>query len=106
MESEKAITPKFLFGKIKNKYLILKIIMRYSFYIKKSFAFNLLFRTSRSFRQLLLENDKVATRYSEEPLNRIQCLPFTISQIDLTIPIFYEASSLFVLINGDRVYTA
>lgn len=56
MASVKGITPKFLLGRIKNKYLILEIIIRYSFYMKKSYAFNLLFRTSKSFRQILLEN--------------------------------------------------
>jgi hypothetical protein len=41
-----------------------------------------------------------ASLYAEDALDHIQHLPFTVSQIDL------PDQADFVLLNGDRVYTA
>ena len=61
---------------------------------------NFLFQTSKSLRQLLIENYKAASFYAEDALDHIEDLTFTVSQID------FLCSVNFVLLNGDRVYTA
>ena len=84
-------------GRITSKYIILDIMFN-SFFKQKGIRF--LLKTSRSFRELLIENQKAASFYAEDALDHIQHLPFTISQIDIP----YSAN--FVLLSGDRVYTA
>jgi hypothetical protein len=72
--------------------------MFYSFFKQK--GMHRLLRTSRSFRQLLIENYKAAIYYAEEALDHIHQLPFKMSQIDLPGPVF------FVRLSGERVYTS
>jgi hypothetical protein len=67
---------------------------------------NFLLRTSKSFRQLLIENYKAAYFNAEDALDHIEDLPFTISQIE------FDALSeeddddypLFVHLSGERVF--
>jgi hypothetical protein len=54
--------------------------------------------TSRSYRQLLVENFKAAGFMSEDALKHIELMPFTRSQIEL------PGHAEFVLLSGDRVY--
>ena len=83
-------------GRITSKYIILDIMFN-SFFKQKGIRF--LLKTSRSFRELLIENQKAASFYAEDALDHIQHLPFTISKID--IPLCAD----IVLLSGDRVYT-
>jgi hypothetical protein len=75
-----------------------------SFYNKKGMDF--IFRASRSLRQLLRENQKAAIFMSEDVLSHIERMPFTISQIDVLCPSIREDFPKFLLLSGDRVYTA
>ena len=97
MQSEEVTKPpKYLLGRITNKYIIMDI-MFYSFFKRR--GINQLFQTSSSFRQLLKENYKAANFYAEDPLDHIDRMPFTISQRDLPGPVW------FVRLSGERVYT-
>jgi hypothetical protein len=68
---------------------------------------NFLLRTSKSFRQLLIENYKAACFYAEDALDHIEDLPCTVSQIE------FDASGkkhdcnfpFFVHLSGERVFT-
>jgi hypothetical protein len=79
MESSNPFKPKYLLGKIPNKYLILDMIF-YSYYKQKSF--NFIFQACRSFRQLLKENYEASGLMSEDALSHIKDLPSTITQLD------------------------
>ena len=75
-----AIHPKYRFGRITSKFLILDIVF-YSFYRKK--GLNYIFQGCKKFRTLLRENYKSAKFMSEDGLDYIKELPFTTSQLDL-----------------------
>jgi hypothetical protein len=106
METELVAKPKYLLGRIANKYIILDIML-YAFYFYKQKGINLLVGTSRSFRQLLIENYKYASLLFEDVLDNIEKLmPFTVSQIYLPIAKDRCYCPLFVYLSGDRVYTA
>ena len=66
---------------------------------------NFLLRTSKSFRQLLIENYKAACFYAEDALDHIEDLPFTICQIELGAPKSYDDDlPLLVHLSGERVF--
>jgi hypothetical protein len=83
-------------GRIRNKYIILDIMFKSFFKLK---GINFLLGTSRSFRQLLLENYKAATFMSEDAVDHIELMPFKMSKIDL------PGAVDFILLSGDRFYT-
>ena len=101
MNSLKPVRAKYHLGKITNKYLILDIIFC-SFFRKRSFAY--LHQTSKSLRQLLIENFMAAISLSEDALEHIDQLPNTISKFEL--PGIDYGYVNFLLLSGDRMYTS
>ena len=99
MNSFKQLQPKYILGRITSKYLILEILFC-SFFRQKGFAY--LHQTSKSLRQLLRENFVAALNLSEDVLEHIQELPFTISKVEL--PDIGNDVHL-LLVSGDRLYT-
>jgi hypothetical protein len=94
-----AIQPKYRLGKIFNKFLILDVVF-YSFF--RTEGLNYLFKGCNKFRKLLRENYKCAKFMSEDALDHIMELPFTISQLDLAGRFYVY----FVYLGGDKLYTA
>jgi hypothetical protein len=70
-------------GRIKSKYIIMDITF-HAFYKQK--GINFLLQSSRSFRQLLIENYKAACFYAEDAIDHIEDLAYTISQVELGAP--------------------
>ena len=100
MNSLKPVKAKYRLGRVTNKYLILDIIF-FSFFRQR--GFNYLHQSSKSLRQLLKENLKAALSQSEDALNHLKDLPYTVSQINL--PESYQ-QVWFVYLSEDRLYTA
>jgi hypothetical protein len=80
MNSLNPVKAKYRLGRITNKYLILDIVFC-SFFRQRGFAY--LHQASKSLRQLLRENFQAALGLSEDALDHIEKLPFTISKVEL-----------------------
>ena len=77
-------------------------IIFHAFYKKK--GINFLLQTSRSYRQLLTENQQAASYCAEDALDHIEDLPCTISQLDLVDNRYDPRYPLLVHLSGERVF--